>query len=116
VVLSIFSIAKAMLQQTLSVAEWRYGNAEFGRAVAVNDSGEIIVGAPKQDVSAETDSGAVYVFAAAGSTPLLTINNPDAAAFDDYGSAVAVTGNGDIIVSARFKDNFASERWQRVCA
>jgi hypothetical protein len=39
----------------------------------------------------KTDSGAVYVFAAAGSTPLLTINNPDAAAFDDYGSAIAVT-------------------------
>ncbi len=36
----------------------------------------------------------------------------DAAAFDDYGSAVAVavavTGNGDIIFSARFKDNFAA--------
>jgi hypothetical protein len=74
----------------------------------VNDSGEIIVGAPKQDVSAQTDSGAVYVFAAGGSSPLLTINNPDAAAFDDYGSAVAVTINGDIIVSARFKDNFAA--------
>jgi RHS repeat-associated protein len=96
------------LQQTLSVAGGDT-NAEFGRAVAVNDSGEIIVGAPKQDVSAETDSGAVYVFAAAGSTPLLTIINPDAAAFDDYGSAVAVSGNGDIIVSARFKDNFAAD-------
>ena len=56
----------------------------------------------------KTDSGAVYVFAAAGSTPLLTINNPDAAAFDDYGSAIAVTSDGDIIVSARFKDNFAT--------
>ncbi len=32
-----------------------------------------------------------------------TINNPEAAAFDEYGCAVAVAGNGDIIVTARFK-------------
>ncbi len=94
------------LQQTLINASGDT-NAEFGRSIAVNDSGEIIVGAPKQDVSAETDSGAVYVFVAVGSAPLLTINNPEVATFDEYGSAVAATGNGDIIVSARFKDNFA---------
>lgn len=83
-------------------------NAEFGGSIAVNTNGEIIVGATKQDVSAETDSGAVYLYASAGGAPLLSIHNPEAQAFDDYGSTVASTPSGEIVVSARFKDNFAA--------
>jgi RHS repeat-associated protein len=60
------------------------------------------------DFSTIVDAGAVHVFAESGGTLLITINNPQAAINDDFGSAVAVAANDDLIVSARFVDNFAT--------
>ena len=83
-------------------------NAEFGRSVAVTTSSEIIVGSPKQDVGSEVDAGVVHVFAEVGGSLLLSIDNPSAIAFDDFGSTVSSSINGDVLVSARFKDNNAA--------
>jgi len=86
-------------------------NGEFGKAIATTSFGDIVIGAPKQDVIVGpitlTDAGAVHLVAELGGTPLLVIDNPSPADFDDYGSAVATTALDDIIVSARFLDNNA---------
>ena len=86
-------------------------DAEFGKAVASNALGEIIVGAPRQDVTAITtiaDAGAVYSYAEAGGAPLIVIDNPQPELNDDFGSALAIVNGSDIIVSARFVDNFVN--------
>lgn len=84
-------------------------NAEFGRALALAFSGELIVGAPKQDVLTETDAGSVHVYEDIGKmVPLFSIDNPAPGALDDYGSTVAAGTTGDILVSARYRDNHAA--------
>ena len=83
-------------------------NAEFGKSLTVSAANEILVGAPKQDASALTDAGVVHLFAESNGSFLLSISNPSALAFDDYGSAVAVSALGDIFVSARLQDTHAS--------
>ncbi|MEX0902321.1 MAG: carboxypeptidase regulatory-like domain-containing protein [Pseudohongiellaceae bacterium] len=87
------------------------GNGEFGKSLAATANGEIVVGIPKQDVTIGAvtlvDAGAVQVFADSGGSPVLSIDNPTPADFDDYGSAVATTSSDDLIISARFLDTNA---------
>lgn len=86
-------------------------NAEFGKSLAANSFGDVVIGAPKQDVSdgsVITDAGSVYVYPETGGTPLLIVDNPQPQSNDDYGSAVGVTATDDLIVSARYVDNNAS--------
>lgn len=75
---------------------------QFGSAVAV-DADTIVVGAPLDDEGTSTDSGAVYVFVRDPSTGNFTeqqkLTASDAAAEDNFGSAVDVDGN-TIIVGA----------------
>ncbi|NKB33807.1 MAG: hypothetical protein GKR91_11980 [Pseudomonadales bacterium] len=102
--------AAGILQQTISNPTVD-SNAEFGKSVSANFAGEIVIGAPKQDVSDGsliTDAGAVYIYSEIGGIQELIVDNPQPAANDDFGSTVAVTSTDDIIVSARFVDNFAS--------
>ncbi|MEX0902366.1 MAG: hypothetical protein WDZ76_06525, partial [Pseudohongiellaceae bacterium] len=69
-------------------------NGEFGKSLATNSSGDIVVGIPRQDISFESltlvDAGAVQVFSSLGLLEL-TIHNPTPAEFDEYGSVVART-------------------------
>lgn len=86
------------------------GNAEFGKSLAVNSYDDIVIGAPKQDVTdgvLVVDAGAVYVYPQSGGTPWLTIDNPQAMADDDFGSTVAVTPGDDLVISARYVDGNA---------
>ena len=83
-------------------------NAEFGKSLTVNAANEILVGAPKDDVSAQADAGAVHLFAESNGSLLLSIPNPSATAYDDYGSVVGTSTQGNILVSARLKDTNAS--------
>ncbi len=99
-----------VLQQSIFNASGD-SNAEFGKSLSSNFSGDVVIGAPKQDVvngSSVTDAGVVYVYPETGGAPLLQVDNPNPQVNDDFGSAVAVVNGGDIIVSARFVDNFAN--------
>ncbi|MCP5331683.1 MAG: hypothetical protein H7A07_12145, partial [Pseudomonadales bacterium] len=83
-------------------------NAAFGASLASGPSGQVIVGAPGEDVGAAVDAGMVHIFDETSGALLLSIENPAAADFDAYGSVVASTLLGDVLVSARMKDNHAS--------
>lgn len=79
----------------------------FGRAVAVSGY-TLVVGAPKED-SIATDSGAVYVYVRdlshpASWRPEAFIKAPNAEEGDQFGSAVAISGN-TLIIGAPFEDS-----------
>jgi len=87
-------------------------NATFpnlGNDVAIStDATRVLVGTPKDDPSGgDTNSGSAYVFDRGGGTwsqgPMITAQ--DSAAFDEFGTAVAISGNGErAFVGARFND------------
>ncbi|HET9483199.1 MAG TPA: hypothetical protein VFO79_04510, partial [Xanthomonadales bacterium] len=72
---------------------------EAGRAVAIGD-GVMVVGTPGRAVAASPDRGSVEVFVYANGawSPAQTFIASDGAAGDRFGAAVAVRGDGDIIV------------------
>ena len=81
----------------------------FGASVAVDKYGNIIVGAPSEDIDPDgpagpidpiTNAGAVFVFDKYGIL-LYTIENPWPGSPDSFGSSVAVHQHGNIIVGAR---------------
>jgi hypothetical protein len=61
----------------------------YGRCVAAAD-GKTLVGAPGDDTGA-SDAGVAYLFDASGALPR-TFENPEPAAGDQFGSAVAMVG------------------------
>ncbi|MEX0964709.1 MAG: hypothetical protein WDZ52_11785, partial [Pseudohongiellaceae bacterium] len=76
-------------------------NAEFAKSVAATSSGDIVIGAPKEDVVASglvVDAGVVHIYSEVSGTPILVIDNPQAAVNDDFGSTVAVAANDDLII------------------
>jgi hypothetical protein len=84
----------------------------FGRAVAVSGS-TLAVGAPKEDSNA-TDSGAVYVYVrdlsnAASWRLEALIKAPNADAGDNFGGAVALSGN-TLIIGAPSEDGDGSSQ------
>jgi len=97
-----------------ATAQWRYETrlaasdaaavAEFGSAVALD--GEVLaVGAPNDPRPAD-HAGAAYVFRRSGSSWLqqARLAPPDAAAFDEFGSAVAISGDV-LVVGSPFDDD-----------
>ncbi len=65
----------------------------FGRSVAIHQN-LLVVGASADDTGAN-DAGSAYVYnlnAGDPATPLLTLNNPEPAAGDQFGYSVAVSG------------------------
>ena len=72
---------------------------EAGRAVAIGD-GVMVVGTPGRDVGASPERGSVEVFVYANGawSRAQTLNAGDGAAGDRFGAAVAVRGDGDVIV------------------
>ena len=73
------------------------GDDRFGQSVAVGDN-KIVVGAPREDNSNGTESGAAYIYDLDG-TNETKITASDGAANDRFGNKVAV-GNGKIVVGA----------------
>ena len=72
----------------------------FGISIATTPNGDIIVGA-SGDNTGEPSAGIVYIFDGTNGALLLTIPNPTPYPDDKFGSSVASTPNGDIIVGAR---------------
>ncbi len=83
----------------------------FGISVATTNTGDLLVGALRDDTGA-TDSGSAYLFdgtlRGTTSTPLLTINNPTPEAHDEFGFSVATTDTGNLLVGAYDDDTGAS--------
>lgn len=66
-------------------------NDTFGKSVAI--SGNVaVVGAPGDDPGGATDAGTAHVFNATTGALITTLNSPDPAAFDNFGSSVAIAG------------------------
>lgn len=102
VLVALVALAGAALPQTFTLTQTfpnpTPGNDDrFGNAVAAVGN-KILVGASLDDTLA-SNSGAVYLFDGASSTPLLTIVNPNPAANALFGAAVAAFGN-DLLVGA----------------
>ena len=72
--------------------------------------GDLLVGAPRQDVGGNTFQGQAYVFSGADGSLLWTLDHPNPQAFAQFGRALAGVGdlNGDtvpdLLVAARFQD------------
>ncbi len=89
-------------------------NAYFGLSVAVGDvdgdgKGEIVVGAPNEDVGGNANQGRAYVFSCAGLSPALTLDTPNPQADAWFGWSVALgdvdgDGKADIAVGAPDED------------
>ena len=78
----------------------------FGYSVAISGS-RVVVGAYRED-SGATDSGTAYVFELTSATPTLplyTLNNPEPAANDQFGNAVAISGTRVVVGAALNGDN-----------
>ncbi len=72
--------------------------ASFGRSVAVSgDGATALVGEPGRTTNGRTNAGAAYQFNRDGGGTYgtaITLASPDAGAFDAFGSAVALSGDG----------------------
>ena len=78
----------------------KQANSEFGGTAAFNTDGtKLIVGAYHNDTGAN-DSGAAYIFAYDGSNwnEVVKLKAFDAAADDDFGFSVAISGDGKRVV------------------
>jgi hypothetical protein len=89
-------------QQELTAAGGVAGDA-FGRSVAVSGD-KLVVGAPWDDgIGIGTDSGSAYVFSRSGATwsQQRKLTAADAAAYDDFGFGVAVSGDTVVVGALR---------------
>src|SRR5262245_45907821 len=77
---------------------WDY----FGQSVAAAGTDRVLVGAYAND-TVTTNAGAVYLFNTNGSL-LLTITNPTPAAYDHFGSGMAMLGSDQVVVGAPYDD------------
>lgn len=82
-------------------------SGRFGASVAFR-GGDVVVGAPFEDVDDLVDVGVVYVFDPAG-TPIATIDNPTPNADDQFGIAVATDGGATLVVGAWHDDQAAQD-------
>jgi hypothetical protein len=81
-------------------------NGSFGFRVAV-DADTVVVGAPFRGTAVGQDYGAVAVYHALTGEHVVTLTNPRAAAYGDFGSAIAVSGTR-VVVGARSQDTGAA--------
>jgi FG-GAP repeat/K319L-like, PKD domain len=79
---------------------------QFGRAVA-GFGNNVLIGAPFDDNSGRTDTGAAHLFDATTGAFIHTFLNPTAANFDQFGGAVAGVDNS-VFVGAAFDDASAT--------
>jgi hypothetical protein len=86
---------------------------EFGEALAMSGS-RLVVGAPKND-SGAVNAGTVYVFDLASATPAVpvaVIDNPSPAIDDEFGNAVAISG--DLVAIGAHRDDAGAANSGRV--
>jgi uncharacterized repeat protein (TIGR01451 family) len=71
---------------------------EFGHSVSV-DTDTAIIGAPKDDVAQQVDSGSAYIFAKKGKTwdQETKLTASDATSEDEFGFSVSISGNMVVI-------------------
>lgn len=82
----------------------------YGNAVALS-SDILVIGCQNDDLG-QTSSGIAYVYDLAGATPtnpVHTLQNPSPAAYDYFGSSVAVAAGNRIAVGAEGDDTAANE-------
>lgn len=74
---------------------------KYGNAVAVSDDGTVVVGAPFDD-DRSTNAGAAYVFRpdGTGSFSQHKLTGPSTGSFPNFGDALAISGDGTIVVGA----------------
>ncbi|MES2599066.1 MAG: cadherin-like beta sandwich domain-containing protein [Verrucomicrobiota bacterium] len=80
----------------------------FGHAVAISGS-RVVVGCKEGDIGF-SNAGIAYVYDMSSGTPtvpVVTLNNPDPASGDQFGTAVTIDGS-TVAVSAAFEDTGAS--------
>jgi hypothetical protein len=86
-------------------------NDYFGRAVALSETGHLLVGAPYEDDKGSA-SGAVYFYALNSTSNTWgdeqKIVASQGAADDNFGWSVAVSGTGHLVVAAPFDDDKGS--------
>lgn len=82
-------------------------SGRFGAAVAFR-GGDVIVGAPFEDVDDLPDVGVVYVFDPVG-TVIATIANPTPNADDQFGVSLATDGGATLVVGAWHDDQAAQD-------
>ncbi len=99
------TIDPTLTQQTQFVASNGAGFDHFGAAVAISED-TAVVGVPDSDPNSTTNAGAVYVFVRTGSTwsQQAQLTASDAASNDNFGAAVAISGD-TIVVGAYGDDN-----------
>lgn len=78
----------------------------FGGSVAISGN-RLVVGVNVDDTGA-VDAGRSYVFDVGNPTPVAILNNPSPATFDNFGTAVAISGNR-VVVGAIFDDTGATD-------
>jgi hypothetical protein len=71
-------------------------NDDFGYSLAINDS-YTVVGAPSEDDAGGTDSGKAYIFNTTTGALLQTLDNPNPAGGDSFGSSVAINNSYTIV-------------------
>ncbi|MDX2034245.1 MAG: hypothetical protein SF339_26455 [Blastocatellia bacterium] len=80
------------------------GNDQYGAAVAASED-TIVIGAYSDDIDGRLDQGSVYVFSGAGGdwTIQQKLMAPDGEAGDQFGTAVAISGNLLVVGAPRDK-------------
>ncbi len=100
----------AALEQKLTAADGATDD-NLGVSVAI-DGDTAVVGAPRDDVGANTEQGAVYVFTRTGDgwTQTAKLTASDGAANDFFGFSVAI--DGDTIVAGAISDDVGANQAQ----
>ena len=85
--------------------EYSASEDHFGHSVFISSLGTVVIaGAPGDDIGSNEDQGSARVFMRDGSSwnPTATLTASEGTSYDEFGSAVAVSGIGaDIIVGAQ---------------
>lgn len=107
-VVKIFDATTGALVHTLVNPGPAYGE-RFGAAVAILGN-RVVVGTPGNSPTG-SGTGCVYIYDLSSGTPttaVLTINNPAPENYDNFGEALALSGNR-LVVGARFDDAGAAD-------
>jgi hypothetical protein len=122
-IVSVFRRQSGLWREEAQVrGTWTEATDHFGLSIALSSDGNaLVVGAPLEDSAATTvngsersnarhDSGAAYVFVRSGSTwtqeAFLKAGNADVG--DNFGTSVAVSGDGaTVVIGAPFEDSAA---------
>jgi large repetitive protein len=89
----------ALISTLTSPSPQTYGG--FGDSVAISGT-TVVVGAPGETVSGQSQAGHVYTFRATTGAPLLTLTSPNAVYAGRFGYSVAISGT-TMVVGAEYE-------------